>query len=1202
MKKLQRALSLAVLVVGGCGDTSPAPSTVSRSSVHTNLNHLPPATAAIALGAAPFSVDAQGIPQLLRFTNAPMISGATATDIAIAHVERMLPAWGATSAPELVGIGEVAVDGGTIVRLQQRIDDIPVDREVRVFVKTDGGLHAISGAVISADAQRTSAVFHDTEQQAIATAVTSELKTPIEAAKLHLNSKKDGMTLVSGASNGITVSQASAKRVWFVRGGSLMAAWSIDAYAGRDTEVESAAFHVTLATDGRVLARRSLQADAGFQYRVYADTANEKHPFDSPLADYTPNTTGVSTTYPTLVNPALVTVDGLDMHADPWLPAAATTTSGNNVMAYTDANPPDGLGAGDFYADVTSTGVFDRTYDFTKIPTATADNQKVGITATFYTVNWLHDFWYDHGFTETAGNAQLSNYGRGGVEGDPMHAEAQDNALGSNGGSKNNANMSTPDDGMSPRLQIYVWTGKQNVALTEGARTPQANVAAFGPTTFNITGVMVLANDGTGTTTDACEALPAATGKIVVVDRGTCSFKTKALNVQTAGGIGMVLANNADSASPPSLGDDATITTAITIGVLSVTKADGTLIKGDIDGTATVTLNRAVGAPDLDGDLDASVISHEFGHYLHHRLSSCNSQWCGAMSEGWGDFDALMFTYQDGNATDAAYPLAVYSAVATTTAPIYFGIRRSPYSTDMTKNALMFHHMGAAAVLPTTAPIVAGGANNEVHNAGEVWANTMFEAYMALQHAGTNFAAVRTKMANYVVGGLLIAPVDNMPTEMRDAILTAAVASSPADASLMAQAFAKRGMGTCAVDGVVSASVPDPRYDTNFNDIVESTVTAGKITSATTLLAASTSCDNDGVIDNNESGTITLPVANTGAVALQNLTITITTTTPGVTLTDATTTVASLDAGATLNVTAKVALDNTATAPVAGDFTATLAADNTCDAQAITLSLPLRMNVDDVAASSATDTFDAGTTVWTSPATFTGWQHVRPTALDGKAFGPDLGGVSDERFESPELTGNATGNVTMSFTHTYDFEKSDANYDGGVIEYTIDGGTTWNDITMLGVTPGYATDGAIFATAGNPLAGRTAYAGKNPANPATDNVTLDFGTQLANKTFQVRFRVGTDAATGAGGWMIDNVAFTGITTTPFPTQVVDANDCIANPMNPDGGMGGSGSGSGVIGDGTNDDGLGCCSSAPLRGTSALMAFGVLGLVLRRRRR
>ena len=115
---------------------------------------------------------------------------------------------------------------------------------------------------------------------------------------------------------------------------------------------------------------------------------------------------------------------------DPWLAPEATETNGNNADAYVDFSAPDGFTAGvDFRADVTSARSFDRTYDTTMGPTATVDQSKAAIANAFYTVNWLHDYWYDSGFNEAAGNAQLNNYGRGGVEGDPMRVEVQDNFL-----------------------------------------------------------------------------------------------------------------------------------------------------------------------------------------------------------------------------------------------------------------------------------------------------------------------------------------------------------------------------------------------------------------------------------------------------------------------------------------------------------------------------------------------------------------------------------------------------------------------------------------------------------------------------------------------------------------------------------------------------------------------------------------------------
>jgi hypothetical protein len=53
-------------------------------------------------------------------------------------------------------------------------------------------------------------------------------------------------------------------------------------------------------------------------------------------------------------------------------------------------------------------GVFDHVYDVTREPLASAEQQAAAITQLFYGINWLHDWWYDSGFNEAAGNAQTS--------------------------------------------------------------------------------------------------------------------------------------------------------------------------------------------------------------------------------------------------------------------------------------------------------------------------------------------------------------------------------------------------------------------------------------------------------------------------------------------------------------------------------------------------------------------------------------------------------------------------------------------------------------------------------------------------------------------------------------------------------------------------------------------------------------------------
>lgn len=129
-----------------------------------------------------------------------------------------------------------------------------------------------------------------------------------------------------------------------------------------------------------------------------------------------------------------------------------------------------------------------------------------------------------------------------------------------------------------------------------------AGTASFGPqpTAGGVTGDLLLANDGTAPVTDGCEPFPANffNGKIAVIDRGTCSFKTKTLNAQTAGATAVIIVNNVAGSPAPGLGDDPTITTPITIPTVSLTQSDGNIIKAQLGGTVngTVLLDTSVRA------------------------------------------------------------------------------------------------------------------------------------------------------------------------------------------------------------------------------------------------------------------------------------------------------------------------------------------------------------------------------------------------------------------------------------------------------------------------------------------------------------------------------------------------------------------------------------------------------------------------------
>jgi hypothetical protein len=1191
----------AALALLGCGDNKPSTATRTRGAVP--LAPATPAQRAISAGAIPLAIDETGVPRLLRAADATSLPSPEL------HVARLARAWGVDRLPQLVNVGNVSVLGGTVARLKQVVDGLPIDGgELRVMTRADGTLVAASGVLHSASSPRVKPTWALGETGAITRALAAKYKARFAENKLVASYRTKTDTVFAGRSGDLDVSLARARKVWFPStrepNATLVAAWVVEAYASASptTSSGSDAFRMVIAeSDGRVLDERDLTADAAFSYRVFAESTGEMHPFDGPIVDGTPHATGhPNGLYPAYVAPALVSVNGLNhpggsATADPWLPNGRTETWGNNVDTYADFNAPDGMTFGDFRATTTSASTFDRTYDFNLGPLASQPQQMAGITSLFFIINWMHDFWYDGGFTESAGNAQNTNYGRGGEDRDAINAEAQDNAL---GGSRNNANMSTPDDGLPPRMQVFLWGGKETRSLAAGTRTPATGSAAFGPTNFDITSEIVLADDGVDTGSDACTALPASVaGKIVLVDRGTCSFKTKTLNVQNANGRGVIVGNNAASTTPPGLGDDATITTPITIPTLSVLQSDATLLKGDIAaGPVTTTMKRQVGV-DLEGTLDASVIAHEFGHYVHHRLSLCSTAACGAMSEGWGDFSALLVVARDGDNLTGAYPMAIYSTQSFTGDPAYFGIRRAPYSADHSINDLSFRHMTDGVETPTNHPFNVGGANSEVHNAGEVWASMMWEGYVALQQAGTSFDDVRLKMRQYVVAGLLLAPPDATPTETRDAILTAVRAASPADHDILAAAYARRCFGSCAVSA--------PRTSSSFQGIVESNVVKGNAALGAPAMALATTCDDDSVLDAGETAHVTLPVANTGPTALTNVVATLASPTTGITITSQPIALGTLDAYGTKMATFDIAVADTITDPTAADFTITLTADDGCN-EMVQQTIAMPVNTDDLVTSSATDTFDAISTVWTMPSTESQWTHARATALDGSLFGADSGARTDSSVTSPTLTADATTPVTITFSHKFSFEFSGNTYwDGGVIEISKDGGTTWEDISAYVATAPY--NSTLTTTSDNPLGGRAAFGKTNASYPAADTVTLDLGDKLAGQMFQLRFRVVTDGGTGGLGWEIDDVAFTGITGTPFPTLVTDNGSCDTNegsgsdttmpdagtPTPPDAG------GNQETGD---DDMGGCCQSQRSPAGSGLLAASVLALIARRRRR
>jgi extracellular elastinolytic metalloproteinase len=455
-------------------------------------------------------------------------------------------------------------------------------------------------------------------------------------------------------------------------------------------------------------------------------------------------------------------IGGLESPAG-WIfggPQGSVNISGNNVHAYVDRNAdndPDSFGT-----RVTN-GQFLAAADLTTFPT-TARNQNVAVQNLFYFNNVIHDTLYEHGFTEATGNFQQNNFGRGGRDGDPVNAEAQD------GSGTDNANFATPVDGLNPRMQMYLWTGKgdHQVVINSGAAVGiyRAQGAVFGPPldATGITGDVVLVNDGVGTVTDACEALAAnsLTGKIALLDRGSCTFVVKVKNAQNAGAVAAVVANNAGDSIITMGGTDSTIT----IPSVFISKTDGTTIRGGLPANATV---RLTDPPPLqrDGDIDSDIMWHEYGHGLTWRMiGKMSGPLSGAVGEGMSDVLAVIMN-EDDRLGEYAFddPL---------------GIRRFPY-TNYPRTYGSFGDIGF-----------------EVHSDGEIYGAIGWRMFQDFQNQGIS----KNILLDYIIDGMNFTPAGPSFEQMRDGILQSVANSGSGHECLIWDAFAHYGVGVGAVGKV----------------------------------------------------------------------------------------------------------------------------------------------------------------------------------------------------------------------------------------------------------------------------------------------------------------------------------------------------------------------------------------------------------------
>lgn len=162
-----------------------------------------------------------------------------------------------------------------------------------------------------------------------------------------------------------------------------------------------------------------------------------------------------------------------------------------------------------------------------------------------------------------------------------------------------------------------------------------------------------------------------------------------------------------------------------------------------------------------------------------------------------------------------------------------------------------------------------------------------------------------------------------------------------------------------------------------------------------------------------------------------------------------------------------------------------------------------------------------------------------PFASDGTGnlHGIDWNFAADSAIEMTTDVSIPVLGASLRFHHSWGFEFA---FDGGVLEYSTNGGGTWIDAgALIDEGPGY--NGTIASGFGNPLGDRSAFVGDS-SGYSVSRIDLE---SLGGQSARFRFRMGTDSPfTNAQfndyGWFIDDFYIYTCSSACQPTLVLDS--------------------------------------------------------------
>ena len=490
--------------------------------------------------------------------------------------------------------------------------------------------------------------------------------------------------------------------------------------------------------------------------------------------------------------------------------------------------------------------------------------------------------------------------------------------------------------------------------------------------------------------------------------------------------------------------------------------------------------------PERDGDFDDGVISHEFEHGVSIRLTggpsqaSCldNAEQGG---EGWSDYNALMVTtnWATAKLTDGALkrPIGNYVEGQAQTGA---GIRTYPYSTSLTIDKHTYADISKSV----------GGTVGEVHYIGETWCSALWDmTWNIIQQEGTinpnlydaNGGGGNTIAMKLVMQGLKLQPCLPGYLDARDAILAAdSILYNNKHKCAIWNAFARRGMGYSAFQGS-SGSVTDQKPASDLPSGVMFPVRYDPI-----------------IVMQNQQITIPLNTNCNCTAPIHNYTIKAILPT-GLSYTTGTGTAS----GSTVSYNPISYLTGNA---LDSEVLTVTASGSGCKIDSV-----INDNRDNRMIGGLTNTSIAGASTWTTTGTYYNSPSHAWQALDDTV-------VTTFSLNSAAFTPSALS--ILSFEHLYESENS---FDGGIVEYTTNGGTTWVDAKPLFIKNSY--NGFIDSTSVSAIPNRWAFTGSSDSKFVHSLINL---SSLSGKSTLIRFRMNTDEGNTTGevnpGWVLDDIS------------------------------------------------------------------------------